>query len=171
MIDAKFHCKILQISVLSPGKGTTQPRSSACICHTFFALTDCGWAHSGTNPNSRNDLYSRTVFLLFSIGFPFSDPSAPPRIGWRGRPARERGLINENNPMLLALAQPRKAPSNHLLHRRPCLGRILQEAGSQKPKAGSRKQKILSRRDFPGPLLRLPIISRHLFRIQLQALA
>jgi hypothetical protein len=43
---------------------------------------------------------------------------APPRIGWRGRPARERGLLNENTFIVLALAQPRKAYSNQFLHRR-----------------------------------------------------
>ena len=42
---------------------------------------------------------------------------APPRIGWRGRPTRERGL-NENTFIVLVPLQPRKAHPTYLLHRR-----------------------------------------------------
>jgi len=46
--------------------------------------------------------------LMPSIDFPFIRiRQAPPRNGWRGRPARERGL-NENNFMVLVLGSGRK---------------------------------------------------------------
>ena len=46
---------------------------------------------------------------------------APLRKGWRGRPARERGL-HENNIIVLVLALPCKALSIRVLHRRPSTG-------------------------------------------------
>jgi hypothetical protein len=49
---------------------------------------------------------------------------APPRIGWRGRPTRERGL-NENTSILLVLAQPRKAQPSHIFAQEDMNGRIL----------------------------------------------
>src|SRR5215469_7944743 len=78
-----------------------------------------GGTHSETNPTSETNRYFYERKNLISIDFPFiGSVQAPPRIGWRGRPARERGL-NENTFMLLVLASPRKAPSPRILHRRP----------------------------------------------------
>jgi hypothetical protein len=63
-------------------------------------------------------LRMKPLILKLRIDFPFYRiRKAPPRIGWRGRPARERGL-NENTFMVLVLAQPRKAQPTHILHRR-----------------------------------------------------
>jgi hypothetical protein len=70
--------------------------------------------------------------------------------------------------MVLAIANPRKAPSTHLLHRRPCL-RVSYRTNlvrkrpflsnsncfPRKPEAGSRSS--LSDRDSMRPLLRLPV--------------
>src|SRR5215472_83567 len=68
-----------------------------------------GGTHSETNPTSETNRYFYERKNLISIDFPFiGSVQAPPRIGWRGRPARERGL-NENIFMVLALAPPRKA--------------------------------------------------------------
>ena len=62
---------------------------------------------------NENLLFKRYRFSVYRIR------KAPPRNGWRGRPARERGL-NENTFIVLVLAQPRKAHPRHFLHRRPC---------------------------------------------------
>src|SRR4029077_4869103 len=50
---------------------------------------------------------SRTKSKFLRIGFPLIGSVAPPRRGQRGRPARERGLY-ENNIILLAPSPPRK---------------------------------------------------------------
>ena len=85
--------------------GTTQLR--ATTGHTMVRT-----------PTLQRNCYSRMKSIFLTQYFPFYRiRQAPPRIGWRGRPARERGL-NENNFMVLALAQPRKAHPTHLLHRR-----------------------------------------------------
>jgi len=77
---------------------------------------------------------------------------APPRNGWRGRPARERGL-NENTLMVLVLARLRKSPIDPLLHRR----------------TGTRVREALHfRRHFPRPLQCLPVHGRNFFGIQMQ---
>ena len=74
-------------------------------------------------PTLQTNCYSRIKPCYFLTQYRFSVyriRQAPPRIGWRGRPARERGP-NENNFMVLVIAQPRKAPPAPILHRRPCL--------------------------------------------------
>ena len=57
------------------------------------------------NPNSETNRFSANENLI-SIDFPFIRiRQAPPRIGWRGRPARERGL-NENS-IIVPRSRPR----------------------------------------------------------------
>ena len=98
-----------------PWQGDGSPAHSRSFC----AVANCYGTHFGTNPNFATNCYSRMKILL-SLDFPFiGSVKAPPRIGWRRRPARERGL-NENIIMVLALASRRKALSVRLLHRRPC---------------------------------------------------
>ena len=104
-----------------------QPRRSRKappnIQNRIHAVTGSHWAHDGTNPNSSNKLlFENETFSLLSFRLRnrfsvYRIRKAPPRIGWRGRPARERGL-NENIFMVLVLAEPRKAPPSQLLHRR-----------------------------------------------------
>jgi hypothetical protein len=80
--------------------------------------------HSGTNPNSETNR-SLANEKTFSVSiFRLSDPSGAAWIGWRGRPARERGL-NENNCMVLVLSAARKAPTRprfaqEVMHKRKC---------------------------------------------------
>src|SRR5579863_628071 len=58
------------------------------------AVAACGWTHCGTNPTSDTDCYLRMKTLLLQLDFSlFGSVKAPPRNGWRGRPARERGLM------------------------------------------------------------------------------
>jgi hypothetical protein len=65
----------------------------------------------------------KPLFPKLRIDFPFIRiRKAPPRIGWRGRPARERGL-NNNSFMVLVLAQPRKALPAHCFAQEDMNGR------------------------------------------------
>jgi len=62
-------------------------------------------------PTLEHELLSRMKNFLVSIDFVYRIRKAPPRIGWRGRPTRERGP-NENIFIVLVPAPPRKA-NNH----------------------------------------------------------
>src|SRR5579885_2250179 len=70
--------------------------------HPILYRCGCYGTHSETNPNSE----TKTLFTrnLNQFRLPlYRIRKAPPRNGWRRRPARERGL-NENIFMVLVIA-------------------------------------------------------------------
>src|SRR5690242_3436543 len=81
---------------------------------------------------------------------------APPRNGWRRRPARERGL-NENTFMVLVIAKRRKAHRGGFLHN----GSYPHENGPILQSTSARQsQTVISKnRQFPSPLLCLPVVA------------
>ena len=108
-------------------------------------------------PDSQTNYYSRMKKLSqfrFSV---YRIRMAPPRNGWRRRPARERGL-NENVFMVLVLAFTRKAPYIRFLHSRSWTPRTEQ-------------QPLFLSGNLTSPLLCLPIQSCHCFGIELEPLA
>src|ERR1700745_2029421 len=76
----------------------------------YGARAGCSGIHYGTNPTSETNHSSTNEDFKALNVYRFSAyriRQAPPRNGWRGRPARERGL-NENTFMVLVLELRRK---------------------------------------------------------------
>src|SRR5579863_3811400 len=118
--DVQTDCKVLQNFRLSRrARHCVQRQNSASHSPLDFStVAGCDGTHYGTNPKISNEPlfanenFSRYRFSVYRICM------APPRNGWRGRPARERGL-NENRFIVLVLALARKAPYRCFLHSRP----------------------------------------------------
>ena len=113
-------CKVLQ-NLNCPGMRDTACARQNCASHTpldFSAVAGCDGTHYGTNPKfSNKPLFANEKLSQFRFSV-YRIRMAPPRNGWRRRPARERDL-NENIIIVLGLALTRKALNSQFLHSRP----------------------------------------------------